>query len=152
MRAQGIKQKIEAPSFKPHSQKNPLSLPEVIIAEDLRVLSEMIKIITKGQIWMNTYYYCRYYIIQHRKYGWLCTTQRLYLSLGNILWSFAFYWWSNTVQLFTSQGSLSELRGPGLLMDPMGICLWHLKPESKADLSLTKFSLKKNPFYLSPHR
>jgi len=55
------------------------------------------------------------------------------------------------VQLFMSQGWLSELGVPGLLMDLRAIGLWHLKPESKADLSLTIFLLKKNPFCLSPH-
>lgn len=38
-----------------------------------------------------------------------------------------------------SQDWLPELRGPELLMDLMGICLWNLKPESKADLFLTIF-------------
>lgn len=38
---------------------------------------------------------------------------------------------------------LSELRGPELLLDLMGICLWHLKPESKADLGFINIFLPK---------
>lgn len=64
------------------------------------------------------------------------------LKPSNFFQFFAFYWWSKIVQLFIAQGWLSELRGPGLLMDLIGICLWYLKPESKADLSLTNFFLK----------
>lgn len=160
MRVQEMKQNMETPSFKPHSQKNPLT---IITSSHYCWEFENPSWNDPNNNWrpvLKEYLLSPLFLHNYtKKYVLLCTTQRQFLNLENTLWSRVIFFPILCILLMTKHsiaGHVSRLvvwfERPELFMDLMGICLWQLKAEPKADLSLTSiFPKEKIPsvFYFT---